>query len=104
MKTIVTLIVIISACFSVYFYIDGHYAKCADVSQAKEQVAQVSQRLDYKIVSDQYRAVQQRIWLIEDRFAAKKMDKTTKEEYQKLQTDKDDLKRQLDGMKQAEKK
>jgi hypothetical protein len=48
--------------------------------------------------------VQQRIWLIEDRFASKKMDKTTKEEYQKLQTDKDDLKRQLDGMKPAEKK
>jgi len=88
MKTIIALLTIIGFTFGAYFYIEDRYARCEDVRK-------VEKRLDYKIVSDQLQAVQQRIWQIEDRFKKKEMDATTKEEMRELGMKKEELTRKI---------
>jgi len=47
------LLAIIMVIFGVYFYIEERYALC-------ENLKKLEQRLDYKVLSDQYQSIQQR--------------------------------------------
>ncbi len=89
------LILIIGTCFTVYFYAEGRYALA-------QEMKKVEQRLDYKILTDQLRAVQERIWQLEDRSNIKKgkmteatSDVTIKEELRKLYEEKRTLEEKL---------
>ncbi len=84
MKTIIAVLTILSFAFAAFFWIDNYYANSEDVKKLEK-------RLDYKIISDQVQSIQQRIWIITDRFEGKKMDQTTKEEFQQLEKNKGEL-------------
>ena len=91
-NTVLTVLVsvgsILGMAFAAYFYIETNYAKAA-------VVAQVEQRLDYKIKSDQSKEIQQRIWQLDDRYEEKQMPETVKEEYRKIQEEKKQLDEEL---------
>lgn len=94
MKTIGSIIGVLTLFgifFGAYQYMESRYA-------LSEEVKKIEQRLDYKIMVDQFKAVQQRIWTIEDRFQNKQMDQTTKDELRQLQTDRDQMKVKIDNM------
>jgi predicted phage-related endonuclease len=95
MKTIIAILTILAFAFGAYFYLDDRYARCEDVKK-------VEKRLDYKIVSDQLQAIQQRIWQIQDRFQNKKMDATIKEEVRELEVKKEQLNDKMKVMEQAQ--
>lgn len=81
LSALVSVITIVGMAFGAYFYIEGNYAKA-------EEVQKIEQRLEYKIKSDQGKEIQQRLWLLEDRYERRPMAETTKEEYRKLQEEK----------------
>jgi predicted mannosyl-3-phosphoglycerate phosphatase (HAD superfamily) len=83
LTNIVSFLAIVSFVFGGYFYLEKRYALAQDLKK-------VEQRLEYKIVNDRLNSIQERIWKIEDRFENKPMDETTKEEYRKLQVDKNE--------------
>ena len=87
-----TLIVIVGTAFSIFFFNETRYADSASVEQ-------VSVRLEHKILSDQLRAVQGRIWALEDRFRDKDMPTSVFEEYRALLEEKKTLKEQLKKIK-----
>ena len=70
-QMIAGILAIIAIAFGAYFFIDSRYARCEDVRRSDQQIAdglkKMGERLDYKIVSDQYKDVRDRIWKIEDR-------------------------------------
>jgi hypothetical protein len=84
------LIVIIGTCFGVYFFAENRYALSQEVKKDIQEIKQTqekeSKRLDYKILSDQLRSVQDRIWKIKDRYENKPpKDPTVKEELRELE-------------------
>jgi hypothetical protein len=87
-----TLIVIVGTAFSIFFFNEARYADSGTMEQ-------VSIRLEHKIVSDQLRAVQGRIWALEDRHRDKEMPITVLEEYRVLKEEKRKLKEQLSKIK-----
>lgn len=90
-KTIISILTIISFCFGAFFYFDNrfdNYAKAGDLKA-------VEQRLDYKITSDQAQSKQQRIWQLEDRYRSQRMPDTVMEEYRQLKQEKGRLDNQL---------
>ncbi len=91
MKTIIAILTILGFAFGAFFWVDGPYANSEDVKKLEK-------RLDYTILSDQAQSIQQRIWTIKDRFEGKKMDKTTVEEFQKLEVDKEELNNKLKAL------
>lgn len=80
-KTIVSLLTLIGIIFGGYFYIDTRYA-------LSETVDKISQRLDYKILDDRLKSVQERLWQLDDRYYKKEMPLSVKEEYRSLQVEK----------------
>jgi hypothetical protein len=105
--SIVGIFALISICFTVYFYIEGRYAHAGDLIKAMETIKKIETRLDYKIIEDQLRAVQQRMWTIEDRHCTDKskpcdestMPQTVKEQYRELKCDRERLQKELDTLK-----
>jgi hypothetical protein len=87
-----TLILIVGTAFSIFFFNETRYADSALVEQ-------VSVRLEHKILSDQLKAVQGRIWALEDRFRVRAMPTSTLEEYRVLLEEKERLKEQLKKIK-----
>ena len=87
-----TLLLVIGAAFSIFFFNDARYADSALVEQ-------ISVRLEHKIVSDQLKAVQGRIWALEDRYRGSNMPTTVFEEYRVLVEEKKKLKEQLSKIK-----
>lgn len=92
MKTVTSIIAICSMMgiiFGAYFWMDERYA-------LSEELKQVQQRLDYKIVGDRVNSLQERIWSIEDRAKVKPLDRTAEEQLrymkQQLQDERDRLK------------
>jgi hypothetical protein len=71
---------LIGMCFGVYFYVDTRYALA-------EELKKVSQRLDYKMKSDQEIAIKERIWKIEDKYGFNPKDPVIKEELRNLKND-----------------
>lgn len=85
------LVLIIGTCFGVYFYAESRYA-------LSEELKQTQQRLEYKIISDQVRSVQDRIWKIWDRCGKDPKDLTVREELRQLEESKVEMNRNLKDM------
>ena len=97
------MIALISICFGVYFFFEDRYAHASDMIKAMESIKKIAVRLDYKIIEDQLRAVQQRIWTIEDRYCSDnskkceetKMPQTVREQYRELKFQREQLQEEL---------
>lgn len=87
-----TLLLVTGTAFSIFFFNETRYADSALVEQ-------VAMRLDQKIVADQLKVVQARIWALEDRYRDKTMPTTVFEEYRLLLEDKKRLTEQLGNIK-----
>lgn len=87
-KALIAIITLIGIVFSIYFYMEKRYALAEDVQK-------LEQRLDYKITTDQLKDVQNRMWVLEDRYYKKEMSDSTKEEYRRLLEDKKLLEEKL---------
>lgn len=87
-----TLLLVTGAAFSIFFFNETRYADSASV-------AQVSTRLEHKIVSDQLKSVQGRIWALEDRYRDKAMPTSVFEELRLLKEEKKILKEDLRKIK-----
>ncbi len=90
LTAIIAILTIIGIVFGVYFYIENRYALA-------EELKKTQQRLDYKILTDKFDAIQERIWKIKERSGEKPRDKTIKEELQKLESDKELLKTKIEA-------
>ena len=77
--------------FGLYFFIDTRYA-------LSETVKQIEQRLDYKIVSDQYADNQKRIWQLQDRFTGKQIPKEITDELRELWSKQNELRIKMDKL------
>ncbi len=101
------LIMIIGACFGVYFYFDKEYAHADDMSKAMEVIIKIGARLESKILEDQLRTIQQKIWTIEDRYCPdkskpcdeSKMPQTVMEQYRELKLERERLQDELKALK-----
>lgn len=73
-----------------------------DIERLQGDVMQVEMRLDSKIVGDQAAQIQQRQWSLEDRYKGKieEAPATAREEYRKLQRDREALERTLSSIEQ----
>jgi len=90
LKTLISVATIVGICFSAYFFLDKNYASAAELQK-------IEQRLDYKIKSDQFNSIQERIWKLEDRYTTTNtMPETVKEEFRKLQIEKELLEKHLE--------
>jgi hypothetical protein len=90
-KKVVPVLVLFGILFSAFFFLDNRYAR-------SENMKQIEQRLDYKIVADQLKDIQIRIWTLEDRYG-QNLEKTNdiiKQEYRKLKAEKEELSKKLD--------
>ena len=74
-------------------WIEDRYAK-------DEKLTLVEMRLDQKIEGDQLSRLQERMWKLEDRYGprAQKGPDTAREEYRRLQDEKDFLERRVNSM------
>lgn len=85
---IIAILTLFGILFGAYQYMETRYALA-------QEVKKIEQRLDYKILTDQLKAIQQRIWTIQDRFNNKKMDTTTKEEVRDLEQNKEQIQEKI---------
>jgi hypothetical protein len=105
------IVTLITICFTVYFWFEGRYAHAGDMVRAMETIKKIEIRLDYKIIEDQLRSVQQRIYTVEDRYCHDKskpcteanMPQTVAEEYRELKCEKERLQKELDELRKAKK-
>ena len=88
---IIAILTIISIVFGGFFWIEGRYA-------LSEELKKVQQRLDYKILNDQFQAISEIIWKIKDRVGENPKNQTIKEELQKLESDKESLRIKIESM------
>lgn len=81
MKKVLESVIVLSAVLGIFWggyrFIDNTYAKA-------EEVKQLEQRLDHKILADQLYEVQKRLWTLDDRYQNKKMPESVREEYRAL--------------------
>ena len=83
MAKAISILTLIGMAFGVFFYLDTHYAKCAEVKA-------IERRLDYKIESDKLNATQDRLWTMEDRYGPdpdKVVDPTVRQRMKELKSD-----------------
>jgi len=85
------ILALLSTLFAGYMFVEKRYALA-------EELNKVKQRLDYKILSDQQKSVQDRIWKLDDRYQGKPMPSGITEEYRQLKSDNEKLKKQLEMM------
>jgi len=85
------ILALISTLFGGLFWLDNRYASSAELNKVK-------QRLEYKIVADQQKSIQERIWKTEDRFLGKPMTPDVNDEHRKLQEENTRLKNKLTEM------
>jgi hypothetical protein len=93
-KQIVPLLTILAMVFGAFFWVDGHYAKCADMKslQNRFNIHETGTILNQK---------QQRLWTYEDRYGkdpAKVQDPAARQEMKQLQIDVPDLRDKLKVM------
>lgn len=97
LDVIISSLVILGALWGAYQYFEHRYASAEDV-------AQIEQRLDYKIVSDKYYSTQERIWKIHDRCGKNPTDPTVKEQLRTLELQLEELKTELNKFEKGLKK
>ena len=96
---VIGIMAILGFGWKVGVYIDSRYALAeemkAEIGQIKEIQKKESQRLDYKILSDQYNVKDERIFIIEERCKKRPCNETEIEVLRVLKTEKDEIKEQL---------
>ena len=92
--SIIGLLTLFGFLFGAYQFFDNRYA-------LSEEVKKVEKRLDYKILSDQYNAIQQREWTIQDRYQGKPVPQTTSEELRNLDQKKSEIKGKMDTLEKG---
>jgi hypothetical protein len=105
------ILVVIGMCFGTYFWIDNRYAHAGDMYKVMKAIEKIETRLDCKIIEDQLRAIQQRIWTIEDRYCTNKSEscsngkipQTVREEYKESKNTKEKLQRDLKVLQEKNK-
>lgn len=86
----VAFLVSLATVVTFLYYIDDRWAKAKDL-------AYVEMRLDQKILSDRLYDLQQRLWMLEDRYGEEKeMPEEVRTEYRKLKQEYESIKRQLE--------
>ena len=92
-KTIVAVIAVLITLAGAFAGVNSYFAKASDLQL-------VALRLDQKILNDRYKAVQERIWNLEDRYGelCKTAPPEVKSEYRKLQLELKELERALKNM------
>ncbi len=101
------LIMIIGACFGVYFYFDARYSHADDMQKAMEVIIKVGARLDLHMIEGELRINQQKIDRIEDIYCPdkskpcteEKMPQIVREQYRELKLEKKKLEDELIALK-----
>ncbi len=78
-KSIMGVIIMLTALGGTAFTIDARYAKNDTLSSVQADIQKVETRLDRKILNDRANRLQERIWKYEDRYEDKVMPEDTKE-------------------------
>jgi len=99
MKTFLAILFILGAFFGAYQYIDNRYALSANLGATQKAMERLEQRLDQKMLSDQLKSIQDRIWKIEDRCGKEPKDPTVREELRKLYEEKRQIEGELNALK-----
>lgn len=89
----IALFTLMGLVFGAYFYIDARYALSATVKQ-------IEQRLDYKIVSDQYNENQKRLWQIQDRYENQVIPHDVQEQIRELKQQQENLQWKMKKLEQ----
>ena len=104
-EVIIGLLTIFAMLFGAYQFFDRRYASAQETKQSIQQIQQTQQkeskRLDYKILSDQLKAIRDRIWQLQDRLeksSKAKLDKTIQEDLKSLEANKEDTQKKLDAL------
>jgi hypothetical protein len=90
---ILSLITFAGIIWNIQTYLDNRYAFATEVKK-------IEQRLDIKILNDQFFNIQERIWRLEDYYEGRVMPITVKDEYRKLINEKDLLENELNQARQ----
>jgi hypothetical protein len=101
------LIMIIGACFGVFFYFDKEFAHADDMQKAVEVIIKVGARLDLHMIEGELRINQQKIDRIEDQYCTdkskpcteEKMPQIVREQYRELKLEKKKLEDELTALK-----
>lgn len=100
-KSLIALGTLIGMIFSVYLYLDGHYAKAEDLQMTNQSVRLTNARLEHKIINDEIKAIQQRIWQLKDRYDKTK-DDAIKLEIRELEQERQELIDKLNKRKEIQ--
>ena len=85
-------------------FVDGRYVHAPDpeMAEVKSDVYLVGQRLEQSILTDRYKDLEQRLYVIESRYPdLRHAPETVREEYQKLKGELSRLDRELDSISQG---
>ena len=100
---VLSIIVAVISISTAAIKLDRRWAKQAyvsivegKVSEIEKDVDSVGLRLEHKILRDDIRNYQQRIWDIEDRYKNKEMPPDIKNEYRNLQMEKEEMQQEDD--------
>ncbi len=88
MKTIISILTILSFTFGAWLYIDNKKADCDDLKK-------VENKIDYEILSNQLDRTQEKIDKLKDKYENRKMDSTAKESLRDLEQRKGNIERKL---------
>jgi predicted adenine nucleotide alpha hydrolase (AANH) superfamily ATPase len=64
-KDVSIITTVVAVCLSGYFFIENNYASSKDFEKVKTAIAKVDYRLDIKILEDDLRNYQKRLWQLE---------------------------------------
>jgi hypothetical protein len=88
MKIIISLIVIVSACFGVFFWSVNYFCLAEEFKDFKKTV-------EYRFKSDQIYKTNERIWQLEERVKKSPSDETAAKELKRLDVEKKQYEQEL---------
>lgn len=94
--TVGSIVALVTTVYGGLEWLDSNYASAGDVKA-------IELRLEQKILSDQLRDVEHRIWTIEERYGAtlgNASNKDTREELKRLKSERDEINAQLEGIRE----
>ena len=101
-KYVTAIFVLIAMLFSVAKYLDSYVAHADDIEILKAKDSElviamnkIAKRLDIKIANDKLNRIQERIWRLEDRIAAKGETPETREQMRILKQEYREAERQI---------
>lgn len=85
------IIALISVCFGVYFWFEGHYCLAEDFQR-------FAQSTKYELKSNQLEKLNERSWQLQKRIEQNPKDETAKEDLDKIKETKKQYEKQLDEL------